>query len=303
MDGRTPESQSGTTSGGRVSADRPAVLVVRAPDRPGLVAAVAAALRDSGATIVDADSHTDRASGIFLQRIALTGAGGTDLDTAALLPRLLTAQGAFGLTFELHRPTGPARLVIACSRHLHCASDLLARCALGELDATVVAVVSDKEDGRELAERHGVPFEHLPVGDDRGAQERRLGERIDALDPDLVVLARYMRVLPGWLTDRWFGRMINIHHSFLPAFIGADPYRKAHERGVKLIGATAHYVTEELDAGPIIDQDVVRVSHRDSVADLVRKGRDVERLVLADAVRWHLDHRVVVFGNRTCVFA
>jgi len=117
------------------------------------------------------------------------------------------------------------------------------------------------------------------------------------------VLARYMRVLPGWLTDEWFGRMINIHHSFLPAFIGADPYRKAHERGVKLIGATAHYVTEELDAGPIIDQGVVRVSHRDSVADLVRKGRDVERLVLADAVRWHLEHRVVVFGNRTCVFA
>jgi len=303
MDGRTPESQSGTTSGGPVSADHPAILVVRAPERPGIVAAVAAALRDAGATIVDADSHTDRTSGLFLQRIAIAGADGGDLDSSALLPRLLAVQGAFALTFELHRPTDAARLVLLCSRHLHCAADLLARCALGELDATVVAVLSDKPEGRELAERHGVPFEHLPPGDDRAAQERLVGDRLAALDPDLVVLARYMRVLPGWLTDQWFGRMINIHHSFLPAFIGADPYRKAHERGVKLIGATAHYVTEELDAGPIINQDVVRVSHRDAVPDLVRKGRDVERIVLADAVRWHLEHRVVVFGNRTCVFA
>ena len=285
------------------TADRPAVLVVRAADRPGLVAAVAAAVRDAGATIVDADSHTDRPSGLFLQRIALTGSAGAPLDTPALLGRLARARDEHGLAYELHEPSAPARVVVACSSHLHCVADLLARCDLGELDAEIVAVVSDKVDAEPLTTRFGVPFEHVPVGDDRAAQEAALGARLDRHDAELVVLARYMRVLPAWLCERWYGRMINIHHSFLPAFVGASPYRRAHERGVKLIGATAHYVTEELDAGPIIDQDVVRVSHRDTVADLVRKGRDVERLVLADAVRWHLEHRIVVFGNRTCVFA
>ena len=277
------------------------MLLVRAPDQPGLVAAVASVVRDAGATIVDADSHTDRPSGLFLQRIALAPAAET-FDGAGLLSALLTVQGRYGLSFELHRPAAPARMAILCSQHLHCVSDLLARCSLGELEATVVSVVSDKPHGYELAERHGVRFTELPMGDDRPAQEQRLADHLSSVDADLVVLARYMRVLPGPLADAWFGRMINIHHSFLPAFVGAQPYRRAHERGVKLIGATAHYVTEELDAGPIINQDVVRVSHRDSVADLVRKGRDVERIVLADAVRWHLEHRVLVFGNRTCVF-
>lgn len=283
-------------------ADRPAVLVLRSPDQPGIVAAVAAAVRDADFTISDADSHTDPTSDLFLQRIAVRAAGGAP-DWDGLQAGMEAVAGRLGLQFDLHRPSGPAHLVVACSAHLHCVADLLARCTLGELDATVAAVVSDKEAGRDLAERHGVPFHHLPIGDDRDAQEAELSALLEGLDPDLVVLARYMRVLPGALTDRWFGQMINIHHSFLPAFVGAEPYRRAHERGVKLIGATAHYVTAELDAGPIIAQDVVRVTHRDTVADLVRKGRDVERTVLAEAVRCHLEHRVVVFGNRTCVFA
>jgi formyltetrahydrofolate deformylase len=185
---------------------------------------------------------------------------------------------------------------------LHCASDLLARVSIGALGCEVVAVVSDYPDGAELAARHDVAFVHLPLGDDRSGQEAALEAVLDELDADLVVLARYMRILPRALTERWAGRMINIHHSFLPAFAGAGPYARAHERGVKLIGATAHYVTAELDAGPIIAQDVERVSHRDSVDDLIRRGADVERSVLAAAVRLHLEHRVMVFGNRTCVF-
>jgi len=170
------------------------------------------------------------------------------------------------------------------------------------LHCDVVAVISDYEDAASLAERHGVPFLHLPVGDDRADQEIALGEALNELAPDLVVLARYMRILPSWLTEQWSMAMINIHHSFLPAFAGANPYARAHDRGVKLIGATAHYVTAELDAGPIIAQDVERVTHRDSVADLVRRGADVERGVLATALRLHLEHRLMVFGNRTCVF-
>ena len=169
-----------------------------------------------------------------------------------------------------------------------------------------MAVVSDKPEARQLADRFGIPF-HLVAGglagDERAQQESQFADVLNQLSPDLVVLARYMRILPASIVDQWNGRMINIHHSFLPAFPGARPYHRAHQRGVKLIGATAHYVTAELDAGPIIAQGVVNVSHRDAVSDLVRKGRDVERKTLADAVRMHLEHRVLVWENRTCVFA
>ena len=212
----------------------------------------------------------------------------------------------FGIEYDLHHPATPTRLALACSSDLSCAADLLTRVGLGELDTEVVAVISDKSDATALAERHGVPFRSVAgglEGPERGAQEELLDGVLSDLAPDLVVLARYMRILPASITDRWTGRMINIHHSFLPAFAGARPYHRAHERGVKVIGATAHYVTAELDAGPIIAQRVTSVTHRDEVEDLVRKGRDVERQTLADAVRLHLEHRVLVWDNRTCVFA
>jgi formyltetrahydrofolate deformylase len=176
------------------------------------------------------------------------------------------------------------------------------RCDLGELPATVAAVVSNHPDQQGLAERFGVPFHHLPVGDDRPAQEAAVSALLDDLGPDLVVLARYMRVLPARLVERWANRMINIHHSFLPSFAGARPYAQAHDRGVKVIGATAHYVTAELDDGPIVAQQVLPVSHRDDPARLARRGRDVESVVLADAVRLHLERRIVVYGRRTAVF-
>jgi formyltetrahydrofolate deformylase len=195
-----------------------------------------------------------------------------------------------------------SRVVVLCSSTLHCPSDLVARSAIGQLDCDIVALVSDRTVARGLAERYGVPFTHLPIGADRAAQQRQLGEVLDRLSPDLILLARYMRVLPAWLVSRYEHRIINIHHSFLPAFIGSNPYARAHERGVKIIGATAHYVTADLDAGPIIAQDVVHISHRDDVADMTRRGADIESSVLASAIRLHLERRVIVFGSRTCVF-
>ena len=286
----------------RPQGTRPSVLLVRAADQPGIVAAVAKLIVDAGGNIANADQHTDRASSVFLQRIEIDGA----IDWTAFGAGLSVAVDRFGIEYDLHHPATLTRLALACSSDLSCAADLLTRIGLGELDAEVVAVISDKESGAVLADRHGVPFRSVAgglEGSDRAAQEELLAGVLSDLAPDLVVLARYMRILPASITDRWTGRMINIHHSFLPAFAGARPYHRAHERGVKVIGATAHYVTAELDAGPIIAQRVTSVTHRDEVEDLVRKGRDVERQTLADAVRLHLEHRVLVWDNRTCVFA
>jgi len=192
------------------------------------------------------------------------------------------------------------RLAIMVSREDHCLSDLLWRWRSGELGAEVVAVVSNHPDHADQVSSLGLPFHHVPVGEDKGSAEARALELIGEVD--LLVLARYMQVLSAGFLRRIGAPAINIHHSFLPAFVGADPYARAHERGVKLIGATAHYVTEELDAGPIIDQDVTRVSHRDEIDDLMRIGRDIERLVLARAVQAHLDDRVLLDGDRTIVF-
>ena len=280
----------------------PSVLTVRAADQPGIVAAVANLIVDAGGNIANADQHTDRASSVFLQRIEIDGG----IDWPTFDQGLADAVARFGIEYELHHPGTPTRAVIACSADLSCAADLLNRAELGELDLEVQAVVSDKPVAEALADRHGVPFRSVAGGLDgpaRAVQEVAMADVLGELAPDLVVLARYMRILPASMTEAWSGRMINIHHSFLPAFAGARPYHRAHERGVKVIGATAHYVTAELDAGPIIAQRVATVTHRDEVEDLVRKGRDVERQTLADAVRLHLERRVLVWDNRTCVFA
>ncbi|MGB8196299.1 MAG: formyltetrahydrofolate deformylase [Acidimicrobiales bacterium] len=275
------------------------ILTVRSPDRVGIVANLAAAVQASGGNIIELDQHTDVVEGDFGCRVEVAGG----VDARGLADRLDDLRTTLAIDFTMTPLARPrARVAVLCSTTLHCPSDLIARSAIGQLDCDIVALVSDRTTGRELAERYDVPFTYLPVGDDRTDQERQLGVVLGELSPDLIVLARYMRVLPGWLVERYEHRIINIHHSFLPAFIGSNPYARAHERGVKIIGATAHYVTAELDAGPIIAQDVVHISHRDDVADMTRRGADIERSVLASAIRLHLEQRVIVFGTRTCVF-
>jgi formyltetrahydrofolate deformylase len=275
------------------------VLTVRSPDRAGIVANLAASIQLAGGNIIELDQHTDVVEGDFGCRIEVAGG----VNAPELVRRLDDLRSSLSVDYTMTPISRRrARVVVLCSSTLHCPSDLIARSAIGQLDCDVVALVSDQTAARDLADRYGVPFTHLPVGEDRAAQERQVGEVLDELDPDLIVLARYMRVLPAWLVERYEQRIINIHHSFLPAFIGSNPYARAHERGVKIIGATAHYVTAELDAGPIIAQDVVHISHRDDVADMTRRGADIERSVLASAIRLHLEQRVIVFGSRTCVF-
>lgn len=280
------------------------VLLLRCLDRPGIVAAVAELLARQGANIVHADQHTDRERGLFLQRVEVEfddGAPDGDEFSDALGP----LAERFAMTWSMHLARRPARLAVLVSKEGHCLSDLLSRVELGELSAEIAVVASNHDRLRPVVERVGLPYRHLPIDDDAGgrpAQEHAIDQLLTAHDVDLVVLARYMQILSEEFCRRWSGRVINIHHSFLPAFKGARPYHRAHERGVKIIGATAHYATADLDEGPIIVQDVTPVSHRDEVADLVRKGRDLERTVLADAVRLHLEHRVLAYENRTVVF-
>lgn len=276
----------------------PTVCTISSPDQSGIVAAVTTAIAAAGGNIVELAQHTDTDLGAFNARIEVDGA-----DLADLRRRFDGLSASMALSCTIHDASARPKVLVACSSVLHCLSDLLARVDLGELACEVVGVVSDRTDGETLAARHGVPFVHLPVGDVRAEQEQAFADHLGAVRPDLVVLARYMRILPASIVEAYEGRMINVHHSFLPAFIGANPYRRAHERGVKMIGATAHYVTAELDAGPIVEQDVTRVTHADRVEDLVRMGADLERAVLVRAVKLHLEHRIFVAGNRTCIFS
>jgi formyltetrahydrofolate deformylase len=274
-------------------------LLLACPDRPGLIAAVSGFLADAGLNIVDADQHSSDEARFFM-RMAFDAIPSEQRDE---VHRRFEAEIAapFEMEHRFAESSERKRVAIMVSREDHCLSDLLWRWRSGELGADVVAVISNHPDHAGQVEALGLPFHHVPIeADAREAAEARALELLDGVD--LLVLARYMQVLSGEFLRRLDAAAINIHHSFLPAFVGADPYRRAHERGVKLIGATAHYVTEELDAGPIIDQDVTRVSHRDEVADLMRIGRDIERLVLARAVSAHLDDRVLLDGDRTIVF-
>ncbi|HKY14506.1 MAG TPA: formyltetrahydrofolate deformylase [Microthrixaceae bacterium] len=269
------------------------ILKLSCPDRPGIVAEVARAIFDGGGNILDADQHTDRVHQRFLQRIEFDLPDGGSLDSFRDDFGDLAAH--LDLDWTLRRGDERVRLAILVSKQGHCLYDLLGRVAMGELAADVAVVVSNHTDQGVAAERFGVPFEHI-------SSEADVGEALDRAEVDLVVLARYMRILAPDVIDRYRNRVINIHHSFLPAFAGARPYHQAHARGVKVIGATAHYATEQLDEGPIICQDVVSVSHRDDVASFVRRGRDLEMVVLARAVQLHLDHRVLAYENRTVVF-
>jgi formyltetrahydrofolate deformylase len=250
--------------------------------------------------IVHAEQHIDPEAGVFFQRVEFTCA---EPDVGVLAGAFAPTAERFGMTAQVNRSDERPRIAVLASTQPHCLSDLLARTSSGELNADIVAVISNHPDHRALAEFHGVAFHHLPVTrDTREQQERQVLEVLAAASVDLVVLARYMQILTPQVLDTYPMRIINIHHSFLPAFVGAKPYHQAQQRGVKLIGATAHYATADLDEGPIIAQDVTAVSHRDSVNDLVRKGRDLEVVVLARAVRAHVEHRTLVFGNKTVVF-
>jgi formyltetrahydrofolate deformylase len=276
-----------------------AVLLLQCPDRPGIVAAVGAFVADTGGNVVEADQHSDPAAGLFLQRIEFD----VDSTAGALHDGFAPIATHFAMDWSLHDLAARPRVAVLASRQGHCLGDLLVRNALGEFNGDFVLVASNHDTHATLVERFGVPFRHLPVRDDaRDEQERALGALLAEIAPDVVVLARYMRVIPGWITESWTERMINIHHSFLPSFAGARPYAQAHERGVKVIGATAHYVTADLDEGPIIAQQVLPVSHRDDPVRLERRGRDLEAVVLAEALRLHLERRVIVYGRRTAVF-
>ena len=277
-------------------------LNVSCRDRPGIVAAVSGLLSEAGANIVSSAQYsTENGAGHFFLRMEF--ALPPDLELAELERRFDAAVAErFQMRWRLWRPGEPKRVALMVSRYDHCLLDLLWRWRRGELEAEIGLVTSNHPDLRADVEAFGLPYHHVPVekGGKAEAEERLLEVLADRFD--LIVLARYMQILSGDFLERVGAPVINIHHSFLPAFAGAGPYERAKERGVKLIGATSHYVTEELDAGPIIEQDVIRVTHADSATDLVRLGADIERSVLARAVKWHCEDRVLLDGDTTVVF-
>jgi formyltetrahydrofolate deformylase len=282
--------------------DQLATLLVSCPDRRGIVAALAQILAGHGANILDADQHTDSQAGQFFQRIRFDV---SDLvtDRGTLERAISEVAGRFQMRIHLSYQRDLKRVAIFVSRLDHCLVDLLLRRRARELPCEIALVVSNHPDLATLSDQFGVRFELFPVTpENKSDQEKRECDLLEHERIDLVVLARYMQILTPEFVRRFPQRIINIHHSFLPAFVGGKPYHQAYQRGVKLIGATAHYVTESLDEGPIIEQDVARCSHRDSIEDLTRKGRDLERVVLARAVRAHLGDRVLVYDHKTVVF-
>jgi len=301
-----------------------AVLLINCPDQKGLVARVSSLLYRHGANILHADQHQDHGLGLFFMRVEWGLDGSADSGSSAAKPVQAGAKTpppavpfdleAFKAEFEPlalelnmrwkltaagHRP----RMALFCSQYLHCIGDLLFRWRAGELECDIPLIISNHRAVADLAVFYGIHFEHVSVNAATIAQaEARQLELLARQKVELVVLARYMQVLSPAFVARYPDAIINVHHSFLPAFTGARPYHAAHARGVKLIGATSHYVTEALDDGPIIEQDVARISHRDQVEDLVERGRDLERVVLSRAVRWHLDRRILCYENKTVVF-
>lgn len=279
-----------------------ATLLVSCPDQRGLVAAVSNFIFELDGNIIHADQHTDLEEGTFLQRVEweLEGFG---LERSAIADTFAPVAAGFGMDWSLRFSDDRSKVAILVSKQAHCLYDLLARWRMDELQADIPLIVSNHADLEPVAREFGIEFHHLPLTKDtKAAQEAAARRLLVEHHIDTVVLARYMQILSPDFVAAYPNNIINIHHSFLPAFAGARPYHQAHERGVKVIGATAHYVTIDLDGGPIIAQDVAGVSHRDSVTDLVRTGRDLEKVVLAKAVRLHLDNRVLVYGNRTVIF-
>ena len=276
------------------------VLTLSCPDRRGIVHAVSGFLLEHGGNIEEAAQYNDHDTGLFFMRVQFAC---DSLDDAALRARLAPFAEPFGMQWQLHTTSQPMRTVIMVSKEGHCLNDLLFRWKSGLLPLDIRAIVSNHREFYQLAASYNVPFHHIPVTAATKPQaEAKQYEIIEAEGAELVVLARYMQVLSDDLCRKLAGRAINIHHSFLPSFKGAKPYYQAHDRGVKLIGATAHYVTADLDEGPIIEQDVARVDHTDAVEDLTALGRDTESQVLARAVKWHSEHRVLLNGHKTVIF-
>jgi formyltetrahydrofolate deformylase len=283
--------------------DRVATLLVACPDRKGIVASLAQVLYGHGANILDSDQHTDPVASLFFQRIRFDLSSLTT-DKVALEHGIKEVGERFGMDWRLAYGHQKRRIAIFASKQEHCLYDLLIRYRAGELACEVAMVISNHADAEAIARHFEVPFHHVPVtAETKAAAEARASELIAEAKVDLIVLARYMQILSSEFVAKFPSRIINIHHSFLPAFVGANPYRQAYIKGVKLIGATSHYVTADLDQGPIIEQATIRCSHSDSVDDLVRKGRDLEKRVLAAAVRWHLEDRILVYAGKTVVFS
>jgi formyltetrahydrofolate deformylase len=279
-----------------------AVLLMSCRDQKGLVAGTSDFIYRNDGNIVHADQHVDAEAGLFLQRIEWELVG-FRIPRAELTDAFRPIAEKFGMQWELHFSDYVPRMAIFVSKLEHCLHDLLLRQRMGEFQAEIPLVISNHPDLRQLVETFGPQYHFYPITEEtRAEQEKKQIELLEAQRIDLVVLARYMQILGGDFVRRFGNRIINIHHSFLPAFPGGRPYHQAYERGVKIIGATSHYATEELDQGPIVEQDVARVSHRDSVEDLIRKGRDLEKVVLSRAVSLHLAHRILVYGNKTVVF-
>ena len=279
-----------------------AILLISCPDRKGEVATIADFVFRHGGNILHADEHGDEESGLFLMRVEFDSRD-FNIPLTDFGKHFTPVADAFAMKWRLALSSYRPRMIIFVSKYDHCLVDLLYRHQSGELACEIPLIISNHPDNQSIAEFYRIPYEIISIAkENKATGEARIQSLIDHHQPDFMVLARYMQILSNEFVNRYPQRIINIHHSFLPAFVGARPYHQAFERGVKLIGATSHYVTEVLDDGPIIEQDVVRVSHRDTVEDLIRKGRDLEKVVLSRAVRAHVENRVLVYGNKTVVF-
>ncbi len=279
-----------------------ATLLITCPDNKGIVAAIAEFLYQHNANILHADQHQDAENNLFLMRVEWDVAG-FNLDEASFDAAFAPIATKFSMVWQLKLSQHKTRVAIMVSQYDHCLADLLHRFKSGELACEIPLVISNHRNTEALTKFYGIDFHHIEVNKDNKAQaEAAQFKLFDKYNIDLIVLARYMQILSPDFVARYPQRIINIHHSFLPAFIGAKPYHRAFERGVKLIGATSHYVTEVLDEGPIIEQSIERISHRDQVEDLIQKGRDLERSVLAKAVRWHIENRILLYANKTVIF-
>ena len=279
------------------------ILGIRCRDAVGIVAAVASALASADAFITESSHYGDEETGLFFMRTVFRPTGPRFRDRADFLTALAPAAQRFDMDLALHPRAERMKVLIAVSKPGHCLNHLLHQWQSGELPIDVVGVVSNHADHQRLVEWHGIPFHFMPVASDKAEQEQKLFDVFESSSAELLVLARYMQVLSDVLCQKLAGRCINIHHSFLPSFKGARPYHQAHARGVKVVGATAHYVTRDLDEGPIIEQETERVAHNQSAQSLARIGKDIEAVVLARAVRWHAEHRVMQNGLRTVVFS
>ena len=283
-------------------AQRRYTLTASCPDRVGIVARVAGFLAEHGGWILETSHHADEDTQRYFMRIEIR-ADSLPFDLAEFRRRFRPIAAEFGMDWRITDSAVKKRVVILVSQQEHCLYDLLARWQSRELEVDIPCVISNHETFRGFVEWHGIPFHHVPVTpDNRREANAEIARLFEQAGGDVMVLARYMQILPPELCEKYPGRIINIHHSFLPSFVGAKPYHQAYRRGVKLIGATCHYVTAELDAGPIIEQDTVRIDHGDTVEDLVRYGKDIEKAVLARGLRYHVEDRVLVNGNRTVVF-